>query len=64
MRGREMAILNRCPECGEWMVLDGNHGEWQVVCLQCDYSRYLGNKEVVTERRNGEIWEKIGVPSF
>jgi hypothetical protein len=59
-----MSILNRCPKCKGWMILDGNHGIWQVTCLQCDYSHYLDNGEIMIERKNDETWEKMEVPSF
>jgi hypothetical protein len=59
-----MAILNRCPQCKGWMILDGNHGIWHVACLQCEYAHFLDDREVVIERKNDETWVKIEVPSF
>jgi DNA-directed RNA polymerase subunit M/transcription elongation factor TFIIS len=54
-----MEVLNRCPACRGWMVLDRDHEGWHVICQKCGYSHNLSTNEIVIEKRKDGVWENF-----
>jgi hypothetical protein len=52
-------MVNRCPKCKGWMILNREVYRWFSECLQCSYRSVIKNRDLVIEKKNNMIWERV-----